>query len=80
MDILQLILNYQIFLRIQKNDETFYEKRNTLNEVHRKINTLKTNKKNIFNAVLESLKQKQKNFLLMVFLLMDQEQWKKLFT
>ena len=33
------------------NDETFYEKCNTLNEVHLKINTLKTNQKNIFNAV-----------------------------
>ena len=27
------------------NDETFYEKCDTLNEVHLKINTLKTNKK-----------------------------------
>ena len=43
------------------NDETFYEKCNTLNEVHLKINTLKINQKNIFNAVLESWKQKQKN-------------------
>ena len=32
-----------------------------MNELHLKINTLKTNQKNIFNAVLESLKQKQKN-------------------
>ena len=38
------------------NDDTFYEKCNTLNEVHLKINTLKTNQKNIFSAVLESLK------------------------
>ena len=45
------------------NDETFYEKCITLSEVHLKINTLKTNQKNIFNAVLESLKQKQKNFI-----------------
>ena len=43
------------------NDDSFYEKYNTLNEVHLKINTLKTNQKNIFNAVLESLTQKQKN-------------------
>ena len=43
------------------NDETFYEKGNTVIEVLLKINTLQTNQKNIFNAVLESLKQKQKN-------------------
>ena len=38
------------------NDETFYEKCNTLNEVHHKINTLKTNQNNIFNVYLSSKK------------------------
>ena len=47
------------------NDETFYEKFNTLNEVHLKINTLKTNQK-IYSMLFcfvcfESLKQRQKN-------------------
>ena len=43
------------------NDETCSEKCNTMNEVHLKINTLKSNKKNIFYVVLGSLKQKQKH-------------------
>ena len=58
---LRRILNGYFTYIEENNDETFYEKCNTLNEVHLKINTLKTNQKNIFNVVLESLKQKQKN-------------------
>ena len=51
------------------NDETFYEKCNTLNEVHIKINTLKTNQKNIFIAFQKVWNKNRK----IVFLLMDQE-------